>query len=178
MIDKVILSKILIASLFLTSCIGTNEEFDKIRDKVLENFGGRYNTEVQFSVGSVGITLSGWIMNLSDDENLPADIMDDVSSVQIGVYDKLKNATSPDFQLLKDIEPNMLSTGWKSIIRSSKDDEMSAVYVRKNPAEILERLFIISYDGEELVLVEVKGDLTEAIATVIKDKGIKINFSS
>jgi len=70
----------------------------------------------------------------------------------------------------------MLESGWKSIVRSSDNGDLSAVYVRNNPAETLNRMFVINLDGDELVLVEVKGDLKEAIATVIREKEMKINI--
>ena len=70
----------------------------------------------------------------------------------------------------------MLQSGWKSIVRSSMDGELSAVYVRTNPQEILDRLFVISSEGDELVLVEVEVDLKEAISTMIREKGMKIDI--
>ena len=70
----------------------------------------------------------------------------------------------------------MSESGWKSIVRSSSNGELSAVYVGYNPDESLNRMFVINLDGDELVLVEVKGDLKEAIATVIREKGMKINI--
>jgi hypothetical protein len=70
----------------------------------------------------------------------------------------------------------MSESGWKSIVRSSDTGELTAVYVRKNRAETLDRMFVISMDGDELVLVDVEGDLKEAIATVIREKGMKIDI--
>lgn len=171
-----VLYVILFTSLFLTSCIGTNEEFDKIRDKVFENIGDKYNAEVQFSIGSVGLTLSSWIVDISEDENMPSDIMDDVSSIQIGVYEKVRDSCVHKISVLYEIEDVMQKSGWKSIVKSSSGDELSAIYLRIDSEELLSRLFIINFDGNEIVLAEVEGDLQEAIAEIIKDKGIKINI--
>jgi Domain of unknown function (DUF4252) len=173
---KFYLLPIFLLPILLNGCFGINEEFSSIRDVIIMSFGNDYKSEYQFSVGSVGITVSSWIVDVSQDDELASDLLDDVSSVQVGVYKKLKNTVSPDFQILIDIEPDMLAAGWKSIIRSSKDDKLSAVYVRKNSTEILDRLFIINYDGDELVLVEVEGDLKEAVSTVIREKGMNIKI--
>ena len=162
--------------LTLNSCIDVNEEFVNVRNKVIKNFGDDYRSEVQFSLGSVGITVSSWMVNTSENEELASDILADVSSIQVGVYQKLKGSSTLDISTLHDIEKNMLESGWKSIVMSSEDNDLSAVYVRKNPNEILNRLFIINYDGEELVLIEVEGDLKEAVSTVIREKGMKINI--
>ncbi len=160
----------------LNSCIDVNDEYVNVRNKVIENFGDDYKSEVQFSLGSVGITVSSWIVNTSENDDLASDILDDVSSIQVGVYQKLKGSSTPNISTLHDIEKNMLESGWKSIVMSSEDNDLSAVYVRKNSQEILNRLFIINYDGEELVLVEVKGDIKEAVSTVIREKGMKVNI--
>ena len=162
--------------LTLNSCINVNEDFLNVRNKVIKNFGDDYRSEVQFSLGSAGITVSSWMVNTSENDELASDILADVSSIQVGVYQKLKGSSTLDISTIHDIEKNMLESGWKSIVMSSEDNDLSAVYVRKNPNEILNRLFIINYDGEELVLIEVEGDLKEAVSTVIREKGMKINI--
>jgi hypothetical protein len=162
--------------LTLNSCIDVNEEFVNVRNKVIKNFGDDYKSEVQFSLGSAGITVSSWIVNTSENDELASDILADVSSIQVGVYQKFKGSSTLDISTLHVIEKNMLESGWKSIVMSSEDNDLSAVYVRKNPNEILNRLFIINYDGEELVLIEIEGDLKEAVSTVIREKGMNINI--
>ena len=157
-------------------CIDVNDKFVNVRNKVIDNFGDDYKSEVQFSLGSVEITVSSWIVDASVSDELASNILNDVSSIQVGVYHKLKGSSTPDVSTLRDIEKNMLESGWKSIVISSEDNDLSAVYVRNNPDEILNRLFIINYDGEELVLVEVEGDMKEAVSTVIREKGMKINI--
>ncbi|MBK9098809.1 MAG: DUF4252 domain-containing protein [bacterium] len=174
--NKFILLSILLLLFPLTGCIGINEEFSKIRDSVIKSFGEEYHSEVQFSLGSVGMTLSSWIVDVSEEENLSSDILDDVSSIQVGVYEKIKGSNEKNISALYDIESEMQKSGWKSIIKSSSNNELAAVYIRNDNEDILNRLFIINYDGSELVLVEVEGDLQEAIAAVIKEKGIKINI--
>ena len=162
--------------LTLNSCIDVNEEFVNVRNKVIENFADDYKSEVQFSLGSVGITVSSWMVNTSENDELASDILADVSSIQVGVYQKFKGSSTFDISTLHDIEKNMLESGWKSIVMSSEDNDLSAVYVRKNPNEILNRLFIINYDGEELVLIEVEGDLKGAVSNIIREKGMKVNI--
>lgn len=160
----------------LNGCIDVNDEFISVRNKVIENFGDDYKSEAQFSLGSVGITVSSWIVNTSENDELASDILNDVSAIQVGVYQKLKGSDSYNIETLKDIEEKMPQSGWKSIVLSSDKNELSAVYVRNDPDEILNRLFIINYDGDELVLVDVEGDLKEAVSTIIRDKGMKVNI--
>jgi len=98
---KFLFLPIFFLSLFLNGCIGINEEFGEIRDEVIKNFGGEYKSEVQFSVGSVGITVSSWFVDAAAEEDMTADILDDVSSVQVGVYIKLREFNSPDIRCWK-----------------------------------------------------------------------------
>jgi len=167
---------LLLLPLILNGCVGINEEFSKISEEVINNIGDDYKSEAQFSIGSVGITVSSWFIDAAADDDLPAEILDDVSSVQVGVYKKIKGNNSLNITTLHDIESKMQESGWKSIVRSSSDRELTAIYIRKNLDEILDRMFVINLDGDELVLVEVEGDLKEAISTVIKEKGMKIDI--
>ena len=173
---KIMFLPILFLPLFLNGCIGVNEEFSEIRNEVIKNFGGEYISEVQFSIGSAGITISSWIVNAEAGEDMAADFLDDISSVQVGVYKKLRETNSPDMNKLREIESKMSESGWKSIVKTCDKKELAAVYIRKNPDEILNRLFAISFEDDELVLVEVEGDLKEAISSIIREKGIDIDI--
>jgi len=174
--NKIFLLPIIFLPIFLNGCLGINEEFENVRDVVLLSFGNDYKSEFQFSVGSVGVTVSSWVIDASSDDDMASKILDDVSSVQVGVYKKLKGTNSADITTINDIEPDMQASGWKSIIKSSTDNELTSIYVRKNKEELLNRLFIISLEADELVLVEVEGDLREAMTNVIKEKGMDIDI--
>ena len=174
--SKIILLPILILPLFLNGCFSINEEFEDVRDLVIFSFGNDYKSEFQLSVGSVGITVSSWIIEASSNDATAQKILDDVSSVQVGVYKKLKKINSTNFQTLNNIEPDMQASGWRSIIRSSTENELTGIYIRNNGEELLNRLFIISLENDELVLVEIEGDLREAMANIIKEKGMDIDI--
>jgi hypothetical protein len=170
---KKLLVVIFILPLLFLGCMEINEEFKEIRNEVITQFGDDYKSEVQFSIGSVGITISSWFVDFAADEEFISEMMNEVSGVQVGVYKKIKAADEPTFSILNDIEDEMLSNGWKSIVRSAENGDISAVYLRANNDELLERIFIISYSDDELVLVEVEGDLKEVISTVIREKGLE-----
>ena len=174
--NKFLFLPILLLPLFLNGCIGINGEFAEIRNTVIRNFGGEYESEMHFSIGSAGITVSSWFVNAAADEDFAADILDDVSSIQVGIYRKLSGTDSPDMNTLREIEILMSEIGWKSIVRTCDNEELAAVYVRKNPSETLDRLFVIRLEDNELVLIEVEGNLKEAISTVIREKGLRTNI--
>ena len=174
--NKIIFLPLLVFPLFLIGCVGINEEFAEIRNEILNNLDDDFRSEYQFSVGSVGITVSSWFVDAAAEEDLATDILDDVSSVQVGVYKKMRSTNSPNISTLRELEDEMLQKGWKSIVLNCEGNELSSIYVRNHPSETLDRLFVISLNDEEMILVEVEGDLKEVIATVIRDKGMNIHM--
>ena len=175
--NKIILVVPVLFLLFIsTGCIEVNDEFAGMRNKIISHFNNDYKSEVQFSVGSVGITISSWIVGAAQEEEFVDDMMREVDGVQIGVYNKLTSDDEKGFAVLNEIEEDMQNNGWKSFIKSYDNGEITAVYLRTNPDEYLKRLFVISSDNDQLVIVEVKGDLKELINTAIKEKGFKIDM--
>ena len=168
----------LVLLFFSTGCIEVNDEFAGMRTKILSHFSNDFKSEVQFSVGSVGITISSWVVGAAEDEesDFVDNMMREVDGVQIGVYKKLTSEDEKGFLVLNEIEEDMQDNGWKSFIRSYDSGTITAVYLRTNPDEYLKRLFVISSDDDQLVIVEVEGDLRELISTAIREKGFKIDM--
>ena len=175
--NKIVLVVPVLFLLFIsTGCIEVNDEFAGMRNKIISHFNNDYKSEVQFSVGSVGITISSWIVGAAQDEEFVDDMMREVDGVQIGVYKKLTSEDEKGFAVLNEIEEDMQEDGWKSFIRSYDNGEVTAIYLRTNPDEYLKRLFVISSDDDQLVIVEVEGDLKELISTVIREKSFNIDM--
>ncbi|MDX1372940.1 MAG: hypothetical protein R3321_10740, partial [Nitrososphaeraceae archaeon] len=151
------------------------QEFSELRDVLISEFGDEYQSETQFSVGSLGITVSSWFVDALADNDFIVDVMKEVSSVQIGVYENTsysKNKTK--LNTLIAIDEQMKLNGWKNIINSIELDELTLVYLRANKNEQLKRMFVINSNGDELVLLEVEGDLKDLIDIVIHEKGLKL----
>ncbi len=163
--------------LSFTGCVGITDEFGELRNKIIEGFGDNYESEFQISFGSVEITISSWFVDFAADEDKVDEMMREIDNVQIGVYQKIKNSgASPSYKSLISIENEMKSKGWKPIVRSVDNDELSAVFIRSNPEEILNRIYVISYSDEELVLIEVEGDLKQVIGYAIEDRNFRVGL--
>ena len=54
---------------------------------------------------------------------------------------------------------------------------MAAVFIKEKDEE-LNQLCIISFDGSEMVLVEVHGDLEEIVEIVIREKGLNFEMAN
>ena len=71
----------------------------------------------------------------------------------------------------------MERAGWEFIVRSVNRDELTAVFVKQNN-ERINQLYIIAVTNEEMVLVEVHGNIDELVAIAIREKGLKFDVVS
>jgi len=160
---------VVLLSLVLSGCVENDGEFTRIRDTVLAHFGGGCETEVQFSVGSLGIALSRLVVGKNHNTEGVDDILKEASHVQLGVYSKVAQKTS-GFEILGRMEADMLENGWKSILRSRRHGEMIAVYCRTHPDECMRQLLVLSSDDDKIMLIEVEGDLGKMIHHVVRNR--------
>jgi hypothetical protein len=103
--------------------------------------------------------------------------MREISSVQVGVYNRIESSNvKADFSILQSIDEEMSGNGLKYIVRSLENDELTAIYVNKDPVEALHKLFVINLHDDELVMVEVNGDLKQVIAYAIEEQNFQIKM--
>ena len=170
------ISPLFVASIFLLSgCINVNRNFRDMSATLMSKFGNDYHREVEVSVGPFLINFASWVVNFSQDDEIVDDLMRQVSNVQVGVYTMIKEGHNEKPGVMNKINIEMQNKGWKYIVRSFNDDEMTAVYVSKDPEISFKKMFIITHDSEQLVLVEVEGNLDKLIEMAIHDKKFKFN---
>ena len=169
------ISAVLCLTLLTSGCMRVNKEFSELNNYILAGFGNKYSTEAQFAVGSVGISISSWFVDFAQDDDIVNDLMREIDNVQIGIYTSLKETSQVGFNTLLEISADMEARGWKHIVRSIDNGELLAAYISSDIKKTFTQMYIISFDGEQLVIVEVEGNLEELISTVIKEKGIDFN---
>jgi hypothetical protein len=157
--------------ILLTGCIGVNRQFGEVKDKILGELGNDYRTEFQFSVGSSAITISSWFVDLAANEKYIDEMIREISSVQVGVYNRVEGSDAKaNFGTLQSIDEEMHNKGWKYIVRSVDYEELTAIYLSDDPEEILNKMYIINLSDEKLVIIEVNGDLKKVISYAIEEK--------
>lgn len=167
---------LLLIALLSTSCIGVDRSFRSIRNYVLESSGDNFEKEFEFSLGSVSITMAELVMNFADVEEPIDEILSEVSSVQVGIYNNNSGTKiEPNFEELKFLTNRMKKVGWDCIVRTVNRNEMVAIFVRSHEDE-LNQLFVISVNNNEMVLIEVLGNLHKVIEIAIREKGF--NFAT
>jgi hypothetical protein len=163
--------------ILLTGCIGVNRQFSEITDKIMSGLENNYKTEFQFSVGSSAITISSWFVDLAADEEYIDEMIREISSVQVGVYNRLEASYSePDMSTLQSIDEEMRIKGWKYIVRSVDNNELTAIYLSDDPGEILNKMYLINLSDDELVIIELTGDLKKVISYAIEEKNFKFRM--
>jgi len=169
--NKLVVSIFMITLLF-TSCLGVDRSFRGIRDYVLDSSNNQFEREFEFSFGTVSITMAELVFNLTDIEEPIDEILSEISSIQVGVYNNTSGAKiKPNFEEIKFLTKKMKRAGWDCIVRTVDRDEMAAIFVRIHNDE-LNQLFIISVNNKEVVLAEVLGNLHKVIEIAIRERGL------
>ena len=161
--------------LLLPACIDINKEFSELTDRIINNMDDDYKTQFQFSVGSTAIEISSWFIDFAANEQYIDEMMSEISSVQVGVYNRVKGPnTKVDYSTLESIDEEMDSKGWKYIVRMIDNDELTAIYVSSDPDSILNNMYIINLNDNELIIVEVNGDLKKVISYAVEERHFKV----
>ncbi len=161
----------------LTGCIGVNRQFSEVKNKIIGELGNEYKTEIQFSVGSSLIHVSSWFVDLAADEEYVDDMIREISSVQVGVYNRIEGAKhKAGFSTLKSIDEEMTSNGWKYLVRTIDRNELTTIYISADPEELLQKMYVINLNDEELVIVEINGDLKKVISYAIEERSFDLKM--
>jgi len=169
---------LLTVSISLTGCFGVRRSFKKMRAYVFENTNIEYKKQIEFGVGAGGLMLAGMFVKLADTDEPIDKLLGQISDVQIGIYDNEKNVEfNADYKSLKNITNIMERAGWEFIVRTVNRHELTAVFVKQKD-ERINQLYIIAVTNEEMVLVEIHGNIDELVAIAIREKGLKFDVVS
>ena len=162
-----------LSALTFTGCFGVDRDFVKVKSMVMNSVDGDFHKDVEFSVGSVGLSFARLVVSIDDNDEDAKMILKNISGAQIGVYKKNHYASDEfKFSLLKDLDKKMLDDDWCGIVKHVDGNELTGVYVKYEDDEI-NQVYVINIDNEDLTIVRVEGDLENLIEYAIKEKGLK-----
>ena len=163
----------------LNGCIGVNRDFRVIRNNILNNVNGNFEREVEFSVGSGLLHLAGVFVSFADTEVDAEDMLDQIHSVQIGVFkNKDFDHFSYEGDLLDKLSYGMKKAGWNYIVKNKDRGEMAGIFVKEDSRDELREMFVIALDDEELVMVEIRGHLNKLVEIAVRENGLKFERTS
>ena len=165
---------ILVLSFSLTGCFRVNRGFKNLRNIVLEETPIEFQKHVELAVGSGTIGLANIFISLSDDPEgkIASRVINQISRVQFGVYEK-KYWKDEDltFGHLRKISDKVEEKGWKFLVRSVNNDEMTAVFYKENEEYEIRQMLVVGMEDRELFIVEIMGDLNDVIEIAVNENG-------
>ncbi|MBC7186494.1 MAG: DUF4252 domain-containing protein [Calditrichaeota bacterium] len=159
-----------LAALLVAGCADVDWNFRHVRDTVLRSSGAReVRTVFQLSLGPGSLWLTGAIAHLASSGDEAAALLLDIRSVQVGIY-QLRDC-GEQAGAIKSVERSLTRRGYEPIVkvRGRKEATMVLAHLRK---ERLDALFVIAMDGDELVLVEVRGRLERVMEEAVRSRGL------
>jgi len=159
----------------LSGCIGVNRSFKELRNYLVQNLDEDLDREIEFSVGPAGMMFAGMFLSFADTGMDITDMIHKVDRIQLSVFNRNRPGKA-DFKLLKEITDRMADMNLKYIVRAKDGNDMSAVFLSQTEDDI-NKMFVISLSEDNLVLVEILGDIDELIEIAIKEHGLNLNYA-
>lgn len=161
---------IAVLALTLFGCIGVNRSFRETRNYLLESIGGKFDKQIEFSVGPVGIVLAKAYVGFSDNGIDTTEMLNKIHRVQLSVFER-SEPEQADLGVMKAITERMENCGLELIVRTKDGNEMTAVFLKSSHNEI-NKIFIMALSNKELVLIELLGDIDELLELAVNKKGL------
>ncbi len=168
---------VIFSAITLIGCIGVDHDFREVKSLVMESTNDKYYKDVEFAVGSLGISFAKFVISFSDDDRDAEAILSNISEVQIGVY---KNNDLGNihygYSFFHNIDDKLKEENWHNIVKHIDGDELTGIYV-KYEDDLINKMYVINIKNNKLSLVRVKGNLENILTYAIKDKGFdRVSF--
>ncbi len=156
---------ILMGLLFnLTGC-NTSDEFNNIEKSIRDRiYPARLNNNFKFGIGALSTTMIG---GFTRDEHEADTYMKEIKGVQVGMYEVDNSRKSADFHIPDNIGKCLVEKGWEPFVhvRKRHGENVSLFYrqVSENEASI----YTIVLEHNELVIVEINGNLNTILEKAI-----------
>lgn len=174
-VNKRYLLLLVVLSVFLTGCLDVTSDFRALRNDVRDAVNCRLKKDTEIRVGSGLIGLAQTFISFSDDTDAEEanEILDEISSVQVGIYKNKSRDFNPDRNALQAIEKRLADRDWNPIVKRNERDEYCLIMVQEDDGRY-EKMLVIEFNENELVICEVKGNLEKIVEKAIEDEDINI----
>jgi|WetSurMetagenome_2_1015567.scaffolds.fasta_scaffold46006_2 hypothetical protein len=165
-------SFLILFSFLVCGCWGVDGNFKKTRNEVFKALSSEdIKKEFEYSFGGFEIYLASKAASLSDRSFDLEMLLDKISEVQVGVYN-VEGVGILTSEVFNPFEERMKNKGWTRLLKIYDHNEKSFVYVNIEDAERIRDVFVLSFETNQLVMVEVHGNLDKIVEQVIKKRGI------
>ncbi|HEX2865428.1 MAG TPA: hypothetical protein VHO03_00225 [Ignavibacteriales bacterium] len=169
---------LLLAVSFLSAgCFDVNSNFRNVRNHLLKAAGSKYEKDQEFALGSVSMAVVKQVVKSSHDDKQNIELIKNISGLQLGIYKKKNDVGKaetdvPDAESFNEICRMMEKGGYIKMVRSINKNEVSAVFLKLNKQQNLTKMLVISVNQNELVLIDIAGNLDRLFETALRDKGL------
>ena len=174
-----VISIILVLSVILTGCFDVNRDFKRLSRDVCDAMNCRLKKDTEFGAGSGLIGLAQTFISFSDDTDAEEanEILDEINSVQVGIYKNRSRDFDPDYNQLQEIEELLKDNNWESLIRKNGNDEFTLIMVLPED-ESYEKMLVVEFDHRELIICEISGDLEKIIEKIQENEELCIEINN
>lgn len=164
--------------LFFTGCINVNKNFKEIRNNVLSNFDESFKKSNEFAIGPAAMHLASSFVNIEENEtDMDVGLMlRQVNKIQIGIYERKKSYNFESYKKDK-LKDHLSDENWTRIIINKEPNSISEIFVKEDNDEKLRQMLVVNVESEQIIIIELSGDLDELIAVALANNGFKIAAS-
>lgn len=172
-----IIIAVILSALTFIGCIGVDNDFREVKSLVINSTNEKFYKDVEFSVGSVGISFARMIASFNDDDEDAQVILKNISQVQIGVYKRSKYPGEHyNCSFFNKIDQKLENENWHFVVKHVDGDELTGIYVKYDD-DYINKMYVINLEDDKLSLVRVEGNLDNIIDYAIRNKGFdRVSF--
>ncbi len=172
----VILAVILLALTFV-GCIGVDNDFGEVKSLVIKSTNEKFYKDVEFSVGSMGISFARMIASFNDNDEDAQAILKNISQVQVGVYKTNKyRGERYNCAFFNNIDNKLENENWHYVVKHVDGDKLTGIYVKYEDG-LINKMYVINLEDNKLSLVRVEGNLDNIVDYAIRNKGFdRVSF--
>lgn len=165
---------LIISGILVSGCFSVNDQFRRMKNHLLTG-NSDFETKQEFALGYWSLTALKTVLNASSHSNIDARIIGHISNIQIGTYIRSgQNPGAVDLPVFQKLCSKMTSDAWIQITRSYDHGKISAVFLRINREKQLHRMFVVSMEDKELMMIDICGNLDEVLKIAIQEKGLNL----
>lgn len=160
----------------LTGCTSAGPSIHTVRRDIERQVPhARFEPETQLTLGRISLGLAKKLLRLAMDKEDEAEVefLFSLKKVEVGVYRvRLSAAEQEALTLPRSFERALRRGGWETLMRTRDQGDHSWVFLRPEEGPegvVLRSLYVVAYDGEELVLVHVEGRIDEMFKAVAEE---------
>ena len=168
---------VIFLALTFIGCIGVDSDFREVKSLVIKSTNEKFHKDVEFSVGSVGLSFARFCVSFDDDNEDAEAILSNISEVQIGIYKNSNFGTLHyGYSFFHDIDDKLQEEDWHNIVKHIDGDELTGIYVKYDD-DCINKMYVINIKNNKLSIIRVNGNLENIITYAIKDKGFdRVSF--